>query len=122
MAGDTRRASGTLFGVPHADSAAGARAAVLGVPFDMGSHPSRIGGRGGPAHIRAASLLVAESAEDLGADPIALLGLVDLGDVDVVPGQVDAAFARIASEVGAILDAGAIPVTLGGDGAVTLPQ
>lgn len=120
--GATRRPSGTLFGVPHADSPVGARAAVLGVPFDMGAHPSRIGGRGGPAHVRAASLLVAESAEDLGIDPIAHLGLVDLGDVDVIPGQVDEAFVRIAAEVGAILDAGALPVTLGGDGAVTLPQ
>lgn len=121
-AGPTRRPSGTLFGAPRADTAAGSRAAVLGVPFDMGSHPSRIGGRGGPAHVRAASLLVAESAEDLGVDPIAHLGLVDLGDADVIPGQVDEAFARIATEVAGILDAGAIPVTLGGDGAVTLPQ
>lgn len=117
-----RRPSGTLFGAPPADSAEGARAAVLGVPFDMGSHPSRIGGRGGPAHVRAASLLVAESAEDLGANPIEFLGLVDLGDVDVTPGQVDEAFERIAAEIGAVLDAGAFPVTLGGDGAVTLPQ
>ncbi|QZY53215.1 arginase family protein [Leucobacter tenebrionis] len=117
-----RRPSGTLFGVRPAATAAGAKAAVLGVPFDMGSHPSRIGGRGGPAHIRAASLLVAESAEDLGINPIEFLGLVDLGDVDVVPGQVEQAFERIAAEVGAMLDEGAIPVTLGGDGAVTLPQ
>lgn len=122
MSPDHRRPSGTLFGVRHADSPAGARAAVLGVPFDMGSHPSRIGGRGGPAHVRAASLLVAESAEDLGVNPIEFLGLVDLGDVDVTPGQVDEAFERISAALGEVLDAGALPVTLGGDGAVTLPQ
>ncbi len=119
---DHRRPSGTLFGVRRADSAEGSRAAVLGVPFDMGSHPSRVGGRGGPAHIRAASLLVAESAEDLGVNPIEALDLVDLGDVAVTSGQVEEAFGRIAAEVAAILDAGAMPITLGGDGAVTLPQ
>ncbi|WP_336660367.1 arginase family protein [Leucobacter sp. USHLN153] len=117
-----RRPSGTLFNAPHATSAAGARAAVLGVPFDMGSHPNRIGGRGGPSHVRASSLLVAEAAEDLGVNPIEHLGLVDLGDVDVTPGQVSQAFERIAAEVGRILDEGALPITLGGDGAVTLPQ
>ena len=117
-----RRPSGTLFGAPHAASAAGAGVAVLGVPFDMGAHPSRIGGRGGPGHVRASSLLVAEAAEDLGVNPIEHLGLVDLGVVDVTPGQVEEAFDRIAAEVAAILEAGAIPVTIGGDGAVTLPQ
>ncbi|MFD5863826.1 arginase family protein [Agromyces sp. NPDC127015] len=119
---DRRRAPGTLFGVPHAASAEGARAAVLGIPFDMGSHPSRIGGRGGPAHVRSSSLLVAETAEDLGINPVDHLGLVDLGDVEVTPGQVDDAFRRIAAEVGALLDSGVIPITIGGDGAVTLPQ
>ena len=116
------RPSGTLFGVPLADQAGDAKAAVLGIPFDMGSHQSRIGGRGGPAHIRAASLLVAESAEDLGVNPIEHLGLVDLGDVDVTPSQTDEAFHLIAATVGAVLDSGAIPITMGGDGAVTLPQ
>ncbi|HEY1106163.1 MAG TPA: arginase family protein [Agromyces sp.] len=117
-----RRASGTLFGVAHADSADGARAAVIGVPFDMGSHPSRIGGRGGPAHVRASSLLVAEAAEDLGVNPIEHLGLVDLGDIAVTPSQVGEAFELIAAEIGALLDVGSTPITIGGDGAVTLPQ
>lgn len=122
IARSTRRSTGTLFGAPYATTPRGARAAVLGVPFDMGSHPSRVGGRGGPAHVRASSLLVAEAAEDLGINPIEHFGLVDLGDVEVTPGQVDAAFERIAGELGALLDSGAIPITIGGDGAVTLPQ
>ncbi|MFE6965057.1 arginase family protein [Agromyces sp. NPDC057679] len=117
-----RRSPGTLFGVPHASSPRGAGAAVLGIPFDMGSHPSRIGGRGGPAHVRASSLLVAEAAEDLGINPIEHLGLVDLGDLEITPGQVDSAFERISAELGALLDSGTIPITIGGDGAVTLPQ
>lgn len=114
--------AGTLFGVPAATTAVGARAAVMGIPFDMGAHPSRIGARSGPAHVRHSSLLVTEGAEDLGVNPIEQLGLVDLGDVQVTPGQVEPAFEAIARGIASIFDAGALPITLGGDGAVTLPQ
>lgn len=118
----TYRSAGTIFGVPAATSAAGAGAAVLGVPFDMGAHHSRVGARSGPAHVRHSSLLVAESAEDLGINPIERLGLVDLGDVAVTPGQVEESFAAISAAVAGVFNAGALPITLGGDGAVTLPQ
>jgi agmatinase len=113
---------GTLFGVPNAVSADGTRVAVLGIPFDMGYHPSRIGARGGPAHVRANSLLVAESAEDMGVNPIEALGVVDLGDVELTPGWVERSFENIGAAMSEILDSGALPVTIGGDGAVTLPQ
>ena len=38
------------------------------------------------------------------------------------PGDPDASFPLIEAGIGAILDAGAIPISMGGDGAVTLPQ
>ena len=44
-----------FMGAPFASSAAGARAAILGVPFDCGTHPFRIGSRQGPASIREQS-------------------------------------------------------------------
>ncbi len=83
--------------------------------------PTHLALAGGVGRLTFA-LLVAESAEDLGVNPIERVGLVDLGDVDVTPSQTDAAFTRISAVVGAALDAGAVPITLGGDGAVTLPQ
>src|SRR4051812_41894103 len=98
---DYRRA--TLFGVPHA--LPDPRAAVLGLPFDVGT-------RTGPAHIRAHSQLVAEHARDWEPPPFA--GLIDL---DLVPGDVDASYPRIERAIGEI----GFPITLGGDGAVTLP-
>jgi len=113
---------GTLFGVPVAPTAEGAGVAVLGVPFDMGYHPTRIGARSGPAHVRAHSALVVEHLDGFGIPIIDELGVVDLGDVDVLPGNVDESFAAVESAVAAVVQAGAVPLTFGGDGAVTLPQ
>lgn len=112
---------GTLFGAPQRSSDPG-RIAVLGLPFDMGMHQTRIGSRSGPAHVRAQSRLVVDHLKDFGlADLLSRLGVVDWGDVDVIPGQVGQAFERIEAAVGEILEAGAIPLTMGGDGAVSMP-
>jgi agmatinase len=113
---------GTLFGVPAATSAAGSRVAVLGVPFDMGYHPTRVGARGGPAHVRANSALVAEHLDGFGIDFLERLGVVDLGDVRVTPGNVEVSYPAIERAVAHIIGAGAVPLTFGGDGAVSLPQ
>jgi arginase family enzyme len=55
-------------------------------------------------------------------NPLADLGVVDLGDVDVVLGDILETYRRIESAIGYVLDVGATSVTFGGDGAVTLPQ
>ncbi len=54
-------------------------------------------------------------------DPLALLRAVDCGDVELVPGRIGPSFANIEAAAGTILDAGAIPVAIGGDGSVSLP-
>src|SRR5262249_23175131 len=54
-------------------------------------------------------------------DPIAALGLVDCGNVQLTPGRIEDAFARTEQAVDRIVEAGAIPVTIGGDGSVTVP-
>jgi agmatinase len=48
----------TFMGAPYTHDLSGAKAAVLGVPFDCGVHPFRIGSRQGPTAIRAQSVLV----------------------------------------------------------------
>ncbi|MEU8247214.1 arginase family protein [Nonomuraea sp. NPDC048916] len=113
---------GTLFGVPASRDLSTSRLVVMGVPFDMGYHPTRIGARSGPAHVRAHSALVAEHLDGFGVNLLQKLGVVDMGDVDVLPGDVGKSFPAIQSGVSRILAAGAVPLTLGGDGAVTLPQ
>lgn len=113
----------TFMGVPAARSARGAGAAVLGIPFDCGTHPVRIGSRYGPQAIREQSALVRPyQPPHADFNPLALLDVVDLGNVDVTPSVIEPSFERIEAAVGQVLDAGAIPVTMGGDGAVTLPQ
>jgi agmatinase len=116
------RQAGSFLGAPQRASAKGAQAAILGIPFDCGRHPTRIGSRLGPAAIRAQSPLVLEQLGDAGIDVIGTLGLVDCGDAAVTPGLIEPSFAAIEAAVAAILAAGATPVTMGGDGAVTLPQ
>jgi len=116
------RAAGSFLGAPYRADARGAHAAILGVPFDCGRHATRVGSRLGPAAIRAQSPLVLEQLADASIDIVETLGLVDCGDAAVTPGLVEPAFAAIEAAVGAILAAGATPVTMGGDGAVTLPQ
>ena len=113
---------GTLFGVPTAHDPAGSKLAVLGVPFDMGYHPTRIGSRGGPAHVRANSALVAEHLDGFGLNLLERLGMVDLGDVQVTPGNVELSYPNIERAVAEIIAAGSVPLTFGGDGAVSLPQ
>ena len=112
----------TYMGVPYSHDLTDAKAAILGVPFDCGRHPSRIGARSGPSAIRQQSPLVRELLDDAGLDPLAELGVVDCGDVRVTPGVIESSFANIEAAVHRIAAAGVVPVTMGGDGAVTLPQ
>ncbi|MDQ8731866.1 arginase family protein [Bradyrhizobium sp. LHD-71] len=111
-----------FMGVPWATSAAGAKAAILGVPFDCGTHAFRIGSRQGPASIRAQSRLVrAYESEVADYDIRARLNLVDCGDVVLTPSRIEDAFARIEEAAWRIVDAGATPVGFGGDGSISVP-
>ena len=116
-------AVGTFMGVPASRDLSASKAAVLGIPFDCGFHPTRVGARLGPSSIREHSGLVRRyepPARDY--DPVARLAVVDCGDVRVRSGYVAEAFENIEAAVTEIVEAGAIPLTMGGDGAVTLPQ
>jgi len=46
---------------------------------------------------------------------------VDTGDCDIVLANAQETFARAQRDIGEILDAGALPVTLGGDHSITIP-
>lgn len=103
-----------------------ADAAILGAPFDFGTQ-YRPGARFGPRAIREASTLF--SFGHAGAydheDDVTYLGeevrIVDLGDADIVHTDTVKSHANIAAGVRAILDAGALPVVLGGDHSVNIP-
>ena len=114
---------GTFMKLPYSTDPAGARAAVMGIPFDCGAHPVRVGSRMGPAAIRRESANVRPYQPPLwDVNPLTELAMVDCGDVNVVLGDLHESFRRIEAATTRLLDAGATPVTFGGDGAVTLPQ
>ncbi len=112
----------TFMDAAHRHDVGSAKAAVLGIPFDCGTHPFRVGSRQGPDAIREQSRLIRRfNPESADFDPVERLGLVDCGNVRLVPGRIDDAFQAIEAATARIVAAGAAPVTLGGDGAVSLP-
>ena len=113
----------TFMGVPFSTDASLSRAAVLGLPFDCGTHPSRIGAREGPNAIREQSVLVRPyQPPHADFNPLEQLRVVDCGNVDLTPSVIEESFERIEHAVSGVVAAGAVPLTMGGDGAVTLPQ
>lgn len=108
--------------LPFSAKPDGALAAILGVPFDCGMHPTRIGAREGPQAIRAQSLLVRPYQPPHATfNPLVLLDAVDCGNADVTASLIEESFEAIEVAASAIHQAGAAPVGLGGDGTVTLP-
>jgi agmatinase len=103
-----------------------ADAAILGAPFDAGTQ-YRSGARFGPRAIREASTLFAfghagaYDHEDDATYLPAAVRIVDVGDADIVHTDTAASHAGVEAGVRAILDAGALPVTLGGDHSVNIP-
>ncbi|PVA06006.1 agmatinase [Thalassorhabdomicrobium marinisediminis] len=100
--------------------------AVLGAPFDFGTQ-YRPGARFGPRAVREASTLF--SFGHAGAydheDDTTYLGedvrIVDMGDADIVHTDTETSHANIETGVRAALDAGALPVVIGGDHSVNIP-
>lgn len=112
----------TFMGLPFSRSAAGAGAAILGCPFDCGTHPFRVGARQGPEAIRQQSNLVRRFTSDgADVDVLAEMAAVDAGDVALVPGRIEEAFAAIEAAAGMLFADGAAVVGFGGDGSVSLP-
>jgi agmatinase len=95
---------------------AGADVVIVGAPVD-GRVTNRPGARFGPRAIRSACPGTGSSRPHLtlGADPLTQLSVVDYGDVEPRPGDLDGQIAHIGERVGDVLDAGAVPVVLGGD-------
>lgn len=112
----------TFMGVPHRIEPGNAKAVVLGLPFDCGLHPHRIGSRQGPSSIRKQSLLLRPFDAESSINPLDALGVVDLGDARVTPGEVIPSYAAIEDALEVALANGAVALTMGGDGSISLPE
>jgi len=119
----------TFLGVPAADpddraSWASASAVILGAPFDGGtSH--RSGCRFGPQAIRTTDYLAHDGSRPslaLGVDGLKDLGVVDLGDVEMPSGDTELSLQRLEARVREVAAAGVIPIILGGDHTIALPD
>jgi agmatinase len=119
----------TFLGVPRADlddpaSFADADVVVLGAPFDGGtSH--RPGTRFGPSAIRTTDYLPHDGSRPslaLHVDGLTDLRVVDAGDVHMLPGEIEPALAALETAVHTVAASGAIPVILGGDHTIALPD
>ncbi|HUT74481.1 MAG TPA: agmatinase [Armatimonadota bacterium] len=98
-----------------------ADAAIVGMPYD-GLATFRGGAtRRGPQEIRKFSLLFGGYNFDWDLDVFEHLRVADVGDVDVAPGDNAESYARFEARLGAVLAAGAVPISLGGDHGITYP-
>jgi agmatinase len=119
----------TFLGVPRCDlgdpaSYQGADVVVIGAPFDGGT-THRPGTRFGPLAIRTADYLPHDAARPhiaLHVDPLAEMRVLDAGDVEMPPGEIERSLHALEEAVTAVSGAGAIPVVLGGDHSIALPD
>jgi agmatinase len=127
--GNMYGADATFAGVPPADlddpaTFADALAVVVGAPFDGGtSH--RPGCRFGPLAIRTTDYLPHDGKRPslaLGVDPLIALGVVDVGDIEMPSGDTELSLSRLEEAVARIAAAGAVPIVLGGDHTIALPD
>ncbi len=110
----------TFFRLPLRDSAADLDVAIAGVPFDGGT-TNRAGARHGPREIRSQSSLIRRIHHATKIAPTDLARIADIGDCPVDPINLGRSLQLIESFFGDIRDAGAIPLTAGGDHLISLP-
>jgi agmatinase len=110
----------TFMRLPHIEDPRGLDVAIVGVPYDGGTS-YRPGARLGPREIRSQSSLIRSYSYFQKVAPFDVLNVADVGDVDPPPVSIERAYAAIESRIGAIADAGARPLVVGGDHSITLP-
>jgi agmatinase len=119
----------TFLGVDRVDlhdsaALAAADVVVVGAPFDGGtSH--RPGTRFGPQAIRQTCYLPHDGSRPhlaLRVDALQDIGVVDAGDVEMPPGEIERALGNLEHAVYAVASAGAIPLVLGGDHSIAYPD
>ena len=111
----------TFMRLPHTRQLDGVDVAVLGIPFDTGS-PFRVGCRFGPGAIRAMSLMLRPINPYQDLNVFEECAIVDYGDADVVPGYLPESFERIEAAMAPLVSRDVIPVGLGGDHSIALPE
>jgi len=111
----------TFMRLPHIRTPAEIDFAIVGVPWDGGAS-FRTGQRSGPDAIRRMSALLRPYNLDLDVRLFDHCCGVDYGDLAVVPGYIEDSYQRIEEDLYPLVAAGIIPILLGGDHSITLPE
>jgi agmatinase len=111
----------TFMRLPNVRDLENADAAIVGAPFDTGA-TFRAGARFGPEGIRSASHLLRRYNPSLDVAIFDHLSVIDYGDVPVVPGYIDESYRRIEQGLEPIHRSGVVPIVLGGDHSIALPE
>src|SRR5215471_1363555 len=110
----------TFMRLPHVTDPKGLDVAIVGVPFDGGTS-YRPGSRYGPREIRNQSSLIRSHSFFQKVSPFDLLNVADAGDIDAAPVSIEKCYEAVEAGIGAIADAGARPIVIGGDHSISLP-
>ena len=94
--------------------------ALIGVPFDGGT-TNRTGARHGPREVRNQSSLVRRVHHVTGVSPFDQMRVADCGDAPVNPLNLDESLRLVGEYFTTVRQAGATPLTVGGDHLITLP-
>ncbi len=94
---------------------------ILGAPFDTAA-TYRSGTRFGPEAIRRSSVLLRPANVYHKIRPTDYLDGVDGGDIMVIPGNTEKSHQHIMEHVKVWAENGAVPIVLGGDHSISLPE
>jgi agmatinase len=95
--------------------------AILGAPLDIGT-TFRPGFRFRPQGIRCASAHYGTDNYEMGIDIREQLRVADVGDVFVIPANIEKSFDQIARAVSHVVQNGVFPAILGGDHSIGYPD
>ena len=111
----------TFMRLPHSQTVEGVDFAVAGVPWDCATS-YRTGQRLGPDAIRQVSVTLRPYNLALDVDIFEHCSGIDFGDLPVVAGYIEDTYARIEAALSPLIAAGVVPVLMGGDHSITLPE
>lgn len=111
----------TFMRLPHVKTTEDVDIAIVGAPFDTGAS-YKSGARFGPTAIREASTLMRNYSMNLDVNIFDYLSCIDYGDIDITPGYIHESYKQIEEGLQPLVNAGVVPITLGGDHSITLAE